>query len=204
MATKKALTKTTVKTTPENETVDAVVTETETVSAENEKATVANSAASKKVTSTKKTYEPTDLIPVRSVTQGELIMPGKKSGIIYRWYAYGDVTEVEYQDLYTLKASRSGYIYHPRFLIEDEDLLADSRWKDVASIYEKFYSEDLDELLSMRPSEFEIVFRQLPRGIQDAVKIEVATRIDNGTFDSLSMIKAIDMVCGSDLICMVS
>ena len=58
-----------------------------------------------------KKYEAHDLILVRSITQGTLLFPGKKSGILYRWESYGDLTEVEYQDLYTLKASRSGYLY---------------------------------------------------------------------------------------------
>lgn len=149
-------------------------------------------------------YEAEELISVRSVTQGELILPGKKSGIIYRWYSYGDITEVEYQDLYTLKSSRSSYIYSPLFVIEDEELLEDPRWKDVKEIYDKMQDEDLDAILRLSPSDFETVFKQLPKGLQNAVKIEVATRIENNSFDSLSMIKAIDRVCGSDLICMIN
>ena len=70
-----------------------------------------DTAASAPVAKAVRTFKANDLIPVRSITQGELLLPGKKSGILYTWAAYGDITEVEYQDLYTLKASRSGYIY---------------------------------------------------------------------------------------------
>lgn len=157
----------------------------------------------KTVTATPKKFEPDELITVRSVTPGELIMPGKKSGIVYRWYAYGDTCEVEYQDLYTLKSSKSGYIYNPYFVIENEELLADPRWADVKELYERVSTEDIDEILKMRPSEFEIALAKMPKGFQNAVKIEVATRIDAGTFDSISMIKAIDRVCGSDLLCTI-
>lgn len=150
-----------------------------------------------------KKFEPNDLITVRSITQGELIMPGKKSGIVYRWYAYGDTCEVEYQDLYTLKSSKSRYIYNPYFIIENDELLADPRWADVKKLYDSVWTDDIDEILKMRPSEFEVAFSKMPKGFQNAVKIEVATRIDEGTFDSISMIKAIDRICGSDLLCTV-
>ena len=36
-----------------------------------------------------------DPITCRSVTYGELLLPGKKSQLLYSWANYGDVTEVE-------------------------------------------------------------------------------------------------------------
>lgn len=157
---------------------------------------------------TKKTvrkYEANDLIPVRSVTQGELLLPGKKSQILYRWSAYGDVTEVEYQDLYSLKSSRSQYVYGPLFVIEDEELLEDSRWKDIKAIYEQMYSnEDLGAVLRLPIAKFKAALKNAPAGFLNAIKIEVATRIENGTFDSLNKIKAIDEICGTDFITLIN
>lgn len=151
-----------------------------------------------------KEFKANDLITVRSVTQGELLLPGKKSEILYRWSAYGDVTEVEYQDLYALKSTRSEYIYGPLFVIEDEDLLENPRWKDVGKIYETMYdNEDLNQILSLPLSQFKATLKQCPKGFLDAIKIEVATRIDNGTFDSLSKIRAIDEICGTDLLTLI-
>lgn len=147
-----------------------------------------------------KKYGAHDLILVRSITQGTLLLPGKKSGILYRWESYGDVTEVEYQDLYTLKASRSSYLYKPFFVIEDEEMLEDPIWKDLKKIYEaSFDTSDIYTIISLPLSDFESTLEKLPEGYKDAVKYEISKRIDNGTFDSLHKIRALDRICGTDL-----
>lgn len=145
-------------------------------------------------------FEADELIEVQSVTQGELLLPGKKSGILYRWSNYGDITEVEYQDLYTLKSSRSDYIYKPMFQILNDELLEDGRWKDVKKLYEQMISAgDIYEIMKLPNAQFKQVLMTAPKGIQDAIKIEVANRIENDTMDSISKIKTVDEICGTDL-----
>lgn len=181
-------------------TVDTAVLKTAKANSEANESVQPKTPVVKSSEKTPRKYEATDLIEVQSVTQGELLLPGKKSGILYRWSAYGDITEVEYQDLYTLKASRSEYILKPLFVILDEELLADARWKDVKEIYENMYSAgDIYEIIKLPPAQFKQRLMSLPKGLQDAVKIEVSTQIDNGMFDSISKIKAVDEICGTDL-----
>ena len=91
-----------------------------------------------------KEYKSDDLIPCRSMTKGELVYIGKKSGEVYTWEDYGDITEVEYQDLLGLRAKKSPFIFDTLFVIEDEELLEDPKWKDVKALYEKIYSEDVE------------------------------------------------------------
>lgn len=92
------------------------------------------------------------------MTKGQLIYTGKKSGEVYTWEDYGDITEVEYQDLLGLKAKKSAFIFETLFVIEDEELLEDPKWKDVKSLYEKIYSEDVDTLIDMNLDDFKRVF----------------------------------------------
>lgn len=147
-----------------------------------------------------KKYEAQDLIPCRSITQGLLLMPGKQSNILYRWDGYGDVQEVEYRDLYSLKSSRSRYIYDPAFIIEDEELVEDTRWKDVKTLYDNMYdSSDISAIINLTPAKFKSVLSQLPVGMKNAIKIEIATRINDGTFDSIKKIEAVDEICGTEL-----
>ena len=149
-------------------------------------------------------YEADDTIPVRSITQGELLMPGRKSGILYRWAGAGDVEEVEYQDLYALKVRRSAYVYEPLFVIDDEELLADPKWKDVVALYQTMYdTEDISTILRLPVNQFKKVLKQVPKGLLNSIKVEVATQIENGKFDSISKIKAIDELCGTDLLCLI-
>lgn len=147
-----------------------------------------------------KKFEATELVEVQSVTQGELLLPGKKSDILYRWGNYGDITEVEYQDLYTLKSSHSDYIYKPMFQILNEELLEDARWKDVKELYKKMISSgDIYEIMKLPNAQFKQTLMNAPKGLQDAIKIEVASRIENDTMDSISKIKTVDEICGTDL-----
>lgn len=147
-----------------------------------------------------KVYEATDLIPCRSITQGTLLMSGKQSKILYRWVSYGDIVEVEYRDLYSLKASHSGYIYEPFFVIEDEELLQNARWKDLIDLYDRMYdSSDINKVIDLPITKFKEVLKTIPEGFKNAIKIEIATRLNNGTFDSISKIRAVDEICGTEL-----
>ena len=94
-------------------------------------------AETKKEKATQKTvrkYAPTDRIPCRSLTYGELLLTGPKTKLLHTWANYGDVTEMEYQDLQALKSTRSSYLFKPRFIIEDEELV--EQW---AGDFKKMY-----------------------------------------------------------------
>lgn len=179
-----------------------MATTTKTVKTTVKKETPVEQTASSAVAVRK--YEADDTIPVRSITQGELLMPGRKSGILYRWAGAGDVEEVEYQDLYALKVRRSAYVYEPLFVIDDEELLADPKWKDVVALYQTMYdTEDISAILRLPVNQFKKVLKQVPKGLLNSIKVEVATQIENGKFDSISKIKAIDELCGTDLLCLI-
>lgn len=143
-------------------------------------------------------FNQNDLILCRSVTAGWLGVSGK-SGQYYVFENFGDECEIEYQDLFALKSRRSNYIYAPHFVIEDEELLENPRWVDVKQFYdEKVFQEDVDEVLKLPVQNFEAVLKQLPKGLAKALQVKVAEKIEDGSFDSLTKIKIIDDVFGTD------
>ena len=144
-------------------------------------------------------FNQTDLILCRSVTAGWLGVSGK-SGQYYVFENFGDECEIEYQDLFALKSRHSNYIYAPHFVIEDEELLENPRWADVAKFYdEEVYTlEDVDAVLNLPTSNFKSALQKLPRGLAKSLQVKVAEKIENGTFDSLQKIKMIDEVFGTD------
>ena len=148
-------------------------------------------------------YKGDDLIPCRSMTKGELIYVGKKTKEVYTWADYDDVTEVEYQDLLALTSAKSPFIFETLFIIEDEELIETTKWKDVKAIYEQIYSDDVPTLISMDTNKFKKVFPTLPNGLKRAVVTEVATQMEAGTFDSIQKIKLIDELCNTDLAAML-
>lgn len=146
----------------------------------------------------KKTYEPSDGIACRSITQGMLFMDGEKTNITYSWSDYGDVTDVEYRDLVAAIHSKSSYIYNPFIIIDDEDFIAEFPQLD------KFYSDrysmrDLKAILFLDVNKMVAEISNLPSGAKNSLKTIASTCIREGEIDSVRKIKAIDEVFGTQL-----
>ena len=145
-----------------------------------------------------KKFAQDDMIPCRSVTYGELLLTGPKSKLLYSWANYGDVTEIPFQDLQALRSTRSSYLFRPRFIIEDEDLV--ELWaKDLKDMYDNLVDEDVDALFKLPLNQFKSKLKKAPRGVQQAVKNIAGEKILNGSLDSLAKIKAIDEILNTDL-----
>ena len=143
-------------------------------------------------------YAPGDMITCRSITYGELLLPGAKSKTLYTWANYGDRTEMEFQDLQALKSTRSSYLFKPRFIIEDEELV--EQWRgDLGKIYDDIIATDVEAMFKLPANQLKAKLKKAPVGIQQAVKNLAGEKIMNGSLDSLAKIKAIDEVLGSDL-----
>lgn len=151
-----------------------------------------------------KKFKNTDLIPCKSVTNGELIMVGDKTGVLYQWADYGDVEGVQYQDLlYSARSARNGYVKYPRFIILDEDFVDQN--PDIKKIYDSMYStSDLKDIFNLPVSQMKKTIADLPDGAKESLKGLAATMIDNGTLDSLRKIKALDEIFGTQLLLVLS
>ena len=173
---------------------DVIVEETEVL----EDAVVAKQEPKKSPVNATRKYEPGELITCRSLTYGELLLTGKKSRLLYSWANYGDTTEVEYQDLQALKSTKSSYLYRPRIVIEDEELV--QQWgKDFIDMYKNVVDVDVEDLFKLPVSQFKAKLKNAPRGVKQAVKNIAGEKIMNGTLDSLKKIAAIDEILGTDL-----
>ena len=143
-------------------------------------------------------YAPDDMIPCRSITYGELLLTGSKTKLLYTWANYGDVTEMYFQDLQALKSTRSSYLFKPRFIIEDEELV--EQWKnDFGKIYSNIIEMDVEDIFRLPLNQFKAKLKKAPVGIQQAVKNVAGEKIMNGSLDSLAKIKAIDDILGTEL-----
>ena len=139
-----------------------------------------------------------DMIVCRSITFGELLLVGPKSKLLYTWSNYGDTTEMEYQDLQALKSTKSSYLYRPRFVIEDEELV--DQWsKDFKAMYDEIVEVDVEDMFKLPLNQFKAKLKKAPKGVQMAVKNIAGEKIMNGSLDSLKKIKAIDEILGTDL-----
>ena len=172
---------------------------------------MANSTKPKKSESTEEVVEEpkkkprkfaqNDMIICKSVTYGELLLPGKKSKLLYTWSNYGDTKEVEFQDLQALRSTRSTYLMNPYFVIEDEELL--EQWPELKVLYDKTMALDIDSLFSLPINQFKKRLRDIPVGFKDPIKNIAGEKIRNGSLDSIAKINALDEILGTELKLMI-
>ena len=158
--------------------------------------------SSEKAVSKKKArkYEPSDLIPCRSMYAGTLLFTGDKTKITYEFSNIGDFRYIEYQDLLSAFLLRKKSLFAPYIIIEDDELLEDIHWSEIKEIYEGLYSkDDLMALINLPTARFDSEFRKLPTGFKTTISTIVSQMLSEGTFDSLNKIKIIDDECGTDL-----
>lgn len=145
----------------------------------------------------KRVFKATDMIECKSLRYGLMQHISKKSGNIYEWADYGDIVEVEYGDLLSLKSSKSKFLYSPWFMIMDDQLVED--WK-LADIYEPFKEfDDVEEFLQSGATTIRKTLPNAPQGYKDLVTYTAADMIRNGTIDSIATINAIDEILGKNL-----
>ena len=152
--------------------------------------------------SVKKKHDSNELIICRSVVFGELNITGPKTKLVYQKSNEGDVQEVEYQDLMSLKALRHRYIFDPFIIIEDEELYEE--WKaDLEPVYKKVGDINIKGIFELPQRQFVAKLKQLPDSLKESVKNAAYSMIQNGTLYDLRKINAMDEVLQTDLKTMI-
>ena len=147
-----------------------------------------------------KKFEMTTPIRVRSFRQYDLIYKST-NGFIYTWNGYGDIRELPYQDVMSLKSRHSKFLYEPWLIIEDDDLLAT---KEFAGEFDELYAlyaafEDPQTFFHRKPSEIKEQLKDAPRGLRDLIIYNAGKYIEDGTLDSIGVINAVDEALGTQL-----
>lgn len=147
----------------------------------------------------KKSYKQDDLITCSSLVSGGYYLTGPKSKFPYTFADYGDEIGIEYQDLLYLIRSHDKAVFEPRMVIEDNEIV--SKYPEIEKIYEALYSvNDLRDIVNCSPSQIEKIVTKLPKGAVETLKGLVSTMIENHTLDSVSKIKALDKILGTNLL----
>lgn len=147
-----------------------------------------------------RTIELTTPILCKSVRSNDLIYEGQ-GGIRYEWNGYGDLRELPYQEVLSLKSRKSAFLYEPWLMILDEDLMARPDYqKDFADMYKLYEDfENPDAFFKKSPAEIRACLANAPRGLRDLIMVNARKYIDDGALDSISVINVIDDVLGTNL-----
>lgn len=153
---------------------------------------------SKETKKQKKVFDQSEGVMCHSVTQGGLFVEGPKTSMIYRFIDYGDECEIEYRDLTALVRSKSSYVYHPYFIIDDEDFIAE--FPQIVKFYDEQYSiKDLKAILKEDVYTMTEAIKKLPATAVENLKTIAATQISNGYIDSIAKVRTLNEIFGTEL-----
>lgn len=146
----------------------------------------------------KKTYAQNDGIMCTSITTGTLHMIGIKTGIVYTWADYGDITEVEYADLVAAIRSSKAQVYLPNFVIDDDDII--DSYPMLKKLYENLnVVKELPEVFNLDIDKMKNVIMNLPDGAKESIKSMAAKMIQNHTLNNVLIIKTLDEIFETQL-----
>ena len=175
--------------------VESVVENTKPETVETVEAEVAPIETSKK--SVKK-FNPDDMILCQSICVGQTFVKGFKSGTIYTFEALGAEEYIEYRDLVAAVRSKDNIIFKPFIIVLDEDFI--NEHKTLKSFYENMYTpEDFEEFFKLRPNQMVEALNNMPVGIRETIKSMAVGKIQDGVFDSVARIKALDDYFGTKM-----
>lgn len=145
-----------------------------------------------------KKFSPDDMILCQSVCVGQTFVKGFKSGTIYTFEALGAEEYIEYKDLVAAVRSKDSILFKPFIIVLDEDFINEQ--KTLKSFYENMYTpEDFEEFFKLRPNQMVEALNNMPVGIRETIKSMAVGKIQDGVFDSVARIKALDDYFGTKM-----
>lgn len=147
----------------------------------------------------KRKYEKDDMIPVKSLFEGEVILVGRRTKQDYHMTELGEVVEVEYQDINAeIISGQSPYIYTPLILVMDEELV--STKPKLKALYESLVPiEDIHRVIEYGDiDELREMVKHMPKGQIDLTKNIVASKIAEGQLGNMRIVKNIDRLLGTE------
>ena len=170
-------------------------TKPETVEAVEVEEAPVNIETSKKAV---KKFSPDDMILCQSICVGQTFVKGFKSGTIYTFEALGAEEYIEYRDLVAAVRSKDSILFKPFIIVLDEDFINEQ--KTLKSFYENMYTpEDFEEFFRLKPNQMVEALNNMPIGIRETIKSMAVGKIQDGVFDSVARIKALDDYFGTKM-----
>lgn len=137
------------------------------------------------------------LVPVMNNTTSRVIYQSRKTGAEFVWTEYGQVDEIELQELVQMRNVHPRYLRDPWLIVLDEEVV---QYLGLGDLYENIMTPDeLEGFLNLPVDKFEDAVQQMPYGMKQLVISTVMERLQNGTFDSMSKVRFLEKTYGIEL-----
>lgn len=159
-----------------------------------------NKTATKTTVKTKRAkVELNAMIPCRSIVKGGLNFVSKKTGNQYYWSEYGEVVEVEMEDLLQMKQHDRKILFEPWMIVEDDDAVSHL---GIESVYKNIIPIDnIIEIYEYPVDKLREVLTKAPNGMKKVIAETTRELMSSGKIDlTQGRIKAIEETLNVDLI----
>ncbi len=131
------------------------------------------------------------MVECRSGCAGNLIYKSKLNpGYVVEWDDFGDVQEMEYRELVSMRGNQRRFFEENWILIDDPAVI---KKLGVERYYKNsLTSDDFEDVFTMSADDIKEIVPTLPGGTKDAIASEAKKKIESGELDSRSAIKALE------------
>lgn len=156
--------------------------------------------AATKATTTKapKKISNDTLIECKNGTRGGLFYRSPRTNMEWEWSEFGEIQEIEYGELVTMRGAHRRFFEDNWILIEDSEVL---KQLGVERYYQNaLTTENFDSIFSMSPEEIRNVVPSMSMGLRSAIHLRAVELVKNGELDSYGVINALNELFDCDII----
>lgn len=148
-------------------------------------------AASRKITND-------TMIECKNGVHGPLIyVSGRNAGYVVEWENFGEVQDIDYGELLTMRGSQPRFFRDNWILIEDAEILkklgVDRYYKNALT------TENFDDVFHWSADEIRSKVATMSNGMKDSIRVRAKELVETGELDSRSAIKAFNEVLHCNL-----
>lgn len=138
------------------------------------------------------------MIECRNGTAGVLIYKSQLNpGYTVEWDSFGDVQELEYRELVSMRGNQRRFFEENWILIDNPAVI---KKLGVERYYKNsLTTDDFDDVFTMSAEKIKEIVPSLPGGTKDAIISEAKKKIETGELDSRSTIKALEETLSVEL-----
>lgn len=160
--------------------------------------TANNTDTEKETYRVKKNLDPNMVVTIKNGFQGRLVYQSKKTGETFIWEEFGDEQDMELSEVKAARNSSKKFFINNWFLIDDPEVI---EYLGVEQYYKHaLNSENFDEIFNKTAKEIKEIISQLSTGQKRSLAYRAKQLIEDGTVDSIKVIKALEDGLGVELI----
>jgi hypothetical protein len=138
-----------------------------------------------------------EMVPVRNITNGSLTYVSKKTGAEIHWSDFGAEEYIDVAELLTMKSGQPRFFNEPWVMIDDENVI---EYLGLRQLYDRIVNPDnIEEFFYLSVEDIADKLKKAPHGTKELVASKAREMVENGTLDSVRIVRVLEKELHIDL-----